>query len=336
MYSNELYHYGIPGQEWGKRNGPPYPLSEAKAAKVRMNSYNKDGRMYGTVSKDLLGKYPIESLSELRKRDKKTSIKQIRKEINHPEGEDLSGREFNCPNCAAAFEMVERGYDVCARPKQSGSNVENIESFFKGGKLEQTYTIKKDDLEDLDRKSKAWRDASDKEWEVKRQVESTPEWKALMDLYWNKVDKGLYSQKKWDKEYEKIVKPIKEAEEANWDAGDQHLDTWRKVQDEAIASTINTIKNQNDGARGIIVVGWEKDYTDLSKRTNSYHALNYKNENGTPVFYDSQSGREEKQNGRSTTDWLENVDPREIYIMRTDNLELSDEITKAVYSNRRK
>lgn len=24
--SDELYHHGIRGQKWGKRNGPPYPL----------------------------------------------------------------------------------------------------------------------------------------------------------------------------------------------------------------------------------------------------------------------------------------------------------------------
>lgn len=27
MYYNELYHHGRLGQKWGKRNGPPYPLS---------------------------------------------------------------------------------------------------------------------------------------------------------------------------------------------------------------------------------------------------------------------------------------------------------------------
>lgn len=26
--SNELYHHGVTGQKWGKRNGPPYPLDD--------------------------------------------------------------------------------------------------------------------------------------------------------------------------------------------------------------------------------------------------------------------------------------------------------------------
>lgn len=31
---NELYHHGIPGQKWGVRNGPPYPIrSNKKVAK---------------------------------------------------------------------------------------------------------------------------------------------------------------------------------------------------------------------------------------------------------------------------------------------------------------
>lgn len=41
-YSDSLRHHGIRGQEWGKRNGPPYPLDKAdySAREKRQNSRN--------------------------------------------------------------------------------------------------------------------------------------------------------------------------------------------------------------------------------------------------------------------------------------------------------
>lgn len=42
-YGNELFHYGIKGQKWGDRNGPPYPLSGedySKAEKKHMYRTN--------------------------------------------------------------------------------------------------------------------------------------------------------------------------------------------------------------------------------------------------------------------------------------------------------
>lgn len=44
MPKNELYHHGIKGQKWGKRNGPPYPLNpQTHGAVVR--SADREGSM---------------------------------------------------------------------------------------------------------------------------------------------------------------------------------------------------------------------------------------------------------------------------------------------------
>lgn len=48
-YCSELYHHGIPGQSWGKRNGPPYPLDpkdrSAKERRLASKFTNIDGSL---------------------------------------------------------------------------------------------------------------------------------------------------------------------------------------------------------------------------------------------------------------------------------------------------
>lgn len=49
-YSDELYHHGIKGQRWGKRNGPPYPLNpQTHAAVVRSAGHGSSGKKKGKI-----------------------------------------------------------------------------------------------------------------------------------------------------------------------------------------------------------------------------------------------------------------------------------------------
>lgn len=62
-YSQELYHHGVKGQQWGVRNGPPYPIEDKILRKgTRINSitgdhakaetYRKTGRPMYTFNPD--------------------------------------------------------------------------------------------------------------------------------------------------------------------------------------------------------------------------------------------------------------------------------------------
>lgn len=39
--SDELYHHGILGQKWGKKNGPPYPLDASNHSAAEKKAINK-------------------------------------------------------------------------------------------------------------------------------------------------------------------------------------------------------------------------------------------------------------------------------------------------------
>lgn len=301
LYSNndwrdyqDLEHYGIKGQKWGVKNGPPYPLKEETHNRVVSGKADSTDRMHvknsfeSTMPKFTAKDYkayskthPVESISEMDRLPKFLDLMKSRYTINHVGGSS-AGRHYNCPNCASAFEMVERGYDVVARPKPNGSNVEDVEKLFKGGSLHNVGTSEYDSDGKL---TKAFKD-----WEAAGQPEDG-------DVY----NELLYQH---DKHAIKAEKNI-----------------------------IYEIKSQGSGSRGILVVGWHSHF-DPNKRTTEFHAMNYKNEGGKIIFYDAQTKGE--YNGITDSEWIRwQCDPRELFVMRTDNLEPSDSIGEAVISRRR-
>lgn len=220
---------------------------------------------------------PKESLSDLRKISNNDNLDEVRREINHTGAgaSERLGRDYNCPNCATAFELVERGYRVCAKPKYIGSNgtIDQIQSYFKGGEFKPTGVLPKAFDQRMNKCTT---------FDEKKQ--------ALMDM-----------------------------------------------QTRAETDTIKRIKSFGSGARGIIVMGWS-DYilgvtNDLnSKSATSMHAFSWKNEDGKAVFYDAQ-GWKSSVTPSDGSDSFSDCDPRDVYLMRTDNLQLTDKVTNAVYSS---
>lgn len=289
-----LMHYGTPGMHWrqqgpGKRyqsqavyaQGRPNPdamvrgKNDLKDAKERMRTTHNPGDWVESDAGRKL--YSEQSFKDLRRLDGPPNFK-TRMEINHPLNEKSgAGRHYNCPNCAAAFDMQERGYYTIARTSKNGSNVGDVEHMYKGGKLRNVSS-----------------GVSDREI------------KSLGKLY-NRQDYDRFNRKLTD------------------------------YQMKTADNTIRAIERQGKGARGTIVVGWIEDPT-FSDRTTSYHAFNYKNEKDGVKFYDVQSKKPADLKGMSASyakKYLfgdSDIDPREVYLMRTDNLEPTEAVMKAVYS----
>lgn len=265
-----LKHYGTPGMHWrqqgpGKRwqsqavyaQGRLNPdarvkgQNEVNAAKKRMAIQNET--LPGVPSDLLRKRYPSQKLSDLNRLDGKPTF-ETRREINHPSNEkgNEAGRHYNCPNCATAFEMQERGYDVIARPAKNGSNVGDIESNFENGKL--------------------------------RSVSGQIDLSKLSDLYKNMQN----TEKRYkNTSFNNVKKRIDNAIEAR-KAFDDYYTELNNRRSEAADNAIRSIQSQGKNARGIVVVGWAQ-YENPSRRTSLYHAFNYKNENGELKFYDTQS-----------------------------------------------
>lgn len=149
----ELYHHGILGQKWGKRNGPPYPLKSSAHSKNEQHENWKKSlggerneelyrrnikKQSGIFSKETLKKIKIgkrfsredvaqKKLDEIRNSkkgpiDEKTGFHLKTKEMTaeqdikkvNPVYSSSKNTNNNCVYCSATFEVRRRGYDVTA------------------------------------------------------------------------------------------------------------------------------------------------------------------------------------------------------------------------------
>lgn len=72
MYGNELYHHGRLNQQWGVRNGPPYPLSRQTVSEA----YGKKKKR--SISEVLQDRKARKEAEEREKREKEEAEKKAR------------------------------------------------------------------------------------------------------------------------------------------------------------------------------------------------------------------------------------------------------------------
>ena len=328
ILDGQLEHHGIKGQKWGVQNGPPYPLDEE--VKKDYNKDVKDSEGVGTDKKvvdkmsqnyialsdsryapemnkrmdsaEVFKQHPVEDLDDMARLDPKAQITGedgARYFINHgSDNEDGGlGRSYNCQNCAMAFDMVERGYDVKARPRYMGSNVGDIAKYFKNGKLVHN--------------------GDDYDWYT------MPE--KLIDQRFDELTKAKNVYEELG-----ILDKYVEYEDREWKE-------YTKACNSAVNKMENSMKKFGDGARGIIVVGWPNDGVPKSNEVaKSFHAFNWTVEDGMVIYYDVQSSREWKySSGFTNSGFVDRINPNELYFMRTDNLEPADNIGECVYSRKK-
>ena len=161
---SELYHHGVRGQKWGKRNGPPYPLNEqgqTKLRKQRMDSYgDKDHKtgMSAFISQyenersiDITRKYldnGKEFVERMNPKDDRWSIGNMgggsqsfddaisnvnRMRQKEP---DQAKWQNNCVNCSVALINRKKGFWAGAGPNMDGVANEAIGYYFDGTKRE--------------------------------------------------------------------------------------------------------------------------------------------------------------------------------------------------------
>lgn len=167
---NELYHYGIQGQKWGKRNGPPYPLKAGEhsnqektgighsiADRVLAKEANKKAGMLDPLTAAYLTEIgiaaayvlSIKAIEEARykkeiKKNKESNTSDIQKKIKgkHTPEQDLKAvnpdyvdltdmsARVNCTMCSTAYELRRRGYDVVAQKSTQGRKPKDAAAWF--------------------------------------------------------------------------------------------------------------------------------------------------------------------------------------------------------------
>ncbi len=136
MRNDYLEHHGIQGMKWGKRNGPPYPLTAAaksaaeKAGKVA-GSAKESYKKTKNILKSDSGSRKSKAFKEAREKDiDELSTQQLR-EINSRLREEKSYQELTKGNISEGKKFVKQTATAVASGVITGVAIEAGKTFLK-------------------------------------------------------------------------------------------------------------------------------------------------------------------------------------------------------------
>ena len=113
--NNELYHHGVEGMSWGKRNGPPYPLNAKGKAKLRaQKKAAKIGSTEGTSDSRAQKKAARAENKELASQVKKSQVYKNNKMMNQMRAKKRVQRDTAIGGLASAAVGFAAGGPVGA------------------------------------------------------------------------------------------------------------------------------------------------------------------------------------------------------------------------------
>lgn len=220
--------------------------------------------------------------------------------VNFPDVDNQSeavGRSYNCQNCAVAFELASRGYNVVARPMPDCSSVGDMTKYFVGAEL----IAMGEAFDEVTLDALGYAQNIYLQYKAFRRKHGTANGSRIRKKFRRALDELMFYVS-----YENKVVGLK-------------IRDW--------------IAELPYGARGFIITGYF-DSLDPMQRTTRFHVRNWVHDFSEAGFtvYDAQNyERIVKDFLNLDADELQKlVDPRDIYIMRTDNLLPTSKVCEAV------